>query len=186
MRPGRAEAALGRLAERAVTTGTPVALGLLARSRALLAADADAEPLYQEAIGHLKAFRGAPQLARAHLVYGEWLRGQRRRRDAREQLRTAHDMFESMGAEAFAGRARIELRATGERARQRTAQAADELTPQEAHIARLVSDGGSNRDIAAQLFLSPSTVDYHLRKVFRKLGVTSRTQLARTIAADRP
>ena len=123
-----AEAALGRLAERAVTTGTPVALGLLARSRALLAADADAEPLYQEAIGHLKAFRGAPQLARAHLVYGEWLRGQRRRRDAREQLRTAHDMFESMGAEAFAGRARIELRATGERARQRTAQAADELT----------------------------------------------------------
>ena len=181
----QAEVALGRLAERAVPAGTPVALGLLARSQALLAPDADAESLYHEAIGHLKASRGVPQLARAHLVYGEWLRRQRRHRDAREQLRTAHDMFESMGAEAFAGRARIELRAAGERARRRTAQAADELTPQEAQIARLVSDGSSNRDIAAQLFLSPSTVDYHLRKVFRKLGVTSRTQLARALAADR-
>ena len=116
-------------------------------------------------------------------MHGEWLRRQRRRRDAREQLRTAHDMFTSMGAEAFAERARIELLATGERARQRTAEAADELTPQEAQIARLVSEGDSNRDIAAQLFLSPSTVDYHLRKVFRKTGVTSRTQLARAMTA---
>ena len=183
---GLAGAALGRLAERALATATPLALGLLARSRALLAADADAEPLYAEAIGHLGQCRARPQLARAHLVYGEWLRRQRRRRDAREQLRTAHEMFTSMGAEAFAERARVELLATGERARQRTAETAKELTPQEAQIARLVSQGESNRDIAAQLFLSPSTVDYHLRKVFRKTGVASRTQLARAMAADRP
>ena len=181
-----AEAALGRLAERALASGTPLALGLLARSRALLAGDADAQQLYEEAIEHLGQCRSVPQLARAHLVYGEWLRRQRRRRDAREQLRTAHEMFVSMGAEAFAERARVELLATGERARQRSAPAAEELTPQEAQIARLVSQGDSNRDIAAQLFLSPSTVDYHLRKVFRKTGVTSRTQLARAMTADSP
>jgi DNA-binding CsgD family transcriptional regulator/tetratricopeptide (TPR) repeat protein len=181
---GIADAALGRLAERALASGTPLALGLLARSRALLADDADAEVLYEEAIGHLRQCRARPQLARAHLVYGEWLRRQRRRRDARAQLRAAHDMFTSMGAEAFAERARVELLATGERARQRTAGTAEELTPQEAQIARLVSQGDSNRDIAAHLFLSPSTVDYHLRKVFRKAGVTSRTQLARVMAAD--
>ena len=180
-----ADVALGRLAERAAAAGTPLALGLLARSRALLAGDDNAEPLYQEAIGHLKQCRAAPQLARAHLVYGEWLRRQRRRRDARDQLRTAHEMFTAMGAEAFAERARIELLATGERARQRTAQTETELTPQEAQIARLVSEGESNRDIAGQLFLSPSTVDYHLRKVYRKLGVASRTQLARTMADGR-
>ena len=181
-----AEAALERLAERAAAVGTPLALGLLARSRALLADDADAEPLYEEAVKHLTQCRARPQLARAHLLHGEWLRRQRRRRDAREQLRTTHEMFTSMGAEAFAERARVELLATGERARQRTAGTEAELTPQEAQIARLVSEGDSNRDIAAQLFLSPSTVDYHLRKVFRKTGVTSRTQLARTMTADRP
>ena len=181
---GLADAALGRLAERASAAGTPLALGLLARSRALLASDDDPEPLYEEAVKHLAHCRARPQLARAHLVHGEWLRRQRRRRDARAQLRTAHEMFTSMGAEAFAERARIELLATGERARQRTAGTEDELTPQEAQIARLVSEGDSNRDIAAQLFLSPSTVDYHLRKVFRKTGVTSRTQLARAMAAD--
>ena len=119
-------------------------------------------------------------------MYGEWVRRQRRRRDARGQLRTAHEMFASMDTGAFAERARIELLATGERARARTAQTQDKLTAQEAQIARLVGDGESNRDIAAQLFLSPSTVDYHLRKVFRKTGVASRTQLARTMAADRP
>ena len=183
---GVAEAALERLAERAAAAGTPLALGLLARSRALLAGDADAEPLYAEAVKHLTQCRARPQLARAYLLHGEWLRRQRRRRDAREQLRTTHEMFTSMGAEAFAERARVELLATGERARQRTAGTEAELTPQEAQIARLVSEGDSNRDIAAQLFLSPSTVDYHLRKVFRKTGVTSRTQLARTMTADRP
>jgi DNA-binding CsgD family transcriptional regulator len=182
---GPAEAALGRLAERAAAAGTPLALGLVARSRALLAGDADAERLYEEAVKYLGQCRSVPHLARAYLVYGEWLRRQRRRRDARERLRTAHDMFTSMGAGAFAERARVELLATGERARQRTAGAAEELTPQEAQIARLVSEGESNRDIAAQLFLSPSTVDYHLRKVFRKTGVTSRTQLARAMTADR-
>ncbi len=181
---GIADAALGRLAERALAAGTPLALGLLARSRALLAGDDDAEPLDPEAIAHLRQCRSVPQLARAHLVYGEWLRRQLRRRDARGQLRTAHEMFTSMGAEAFAERARAELLATGERARPRTASAAEELTPQEAQIARLVIQGESNRDIAAQLFLSPSTVDYHLRKVYRKTGVTSRTQLARTMTAE--
>jgi len=178
-----ADAARGRLAERALAAGTPLALGLLARSRALLASEADAEPLYQEATTHLGRCRAAPQLARAHLVHGEWLRRQRRRRDAREQLRIAHEMFTSMGAEAFAERARVELLATGEHARQRAAWTDTELTPQEAQIARLVSQGDTNRDIAAQLFLSPSTVDYHLRKVFRKVGVATRTQLACTMAA---
>ncbi|HTQ91608.1 MAG TPA: LuxR C-terminal-related transcriptional regulator, partial [Streptosporangiaceae bacterium] len=181
-----AEVALGRLAERALVAATPLALGLLARSRALLAGDADAEGLYEEAVKHLERCRSAPELARSHLVYGEWLRRQRRRRDARRQLRTAHEIFTSMGAEAFAERTRIELLAVGERARQRTAATESDLTPQEAQIARLVSQGQSNRDIAGQLFLSPSTVDYHLRKVFRKLGVASRTQLARAMAADPP
>jgi DNA-binding CsgD family transcriptional regulator len=181
-----AHAALERLADRALAAGTELALGLLARSRALLAGDGDAENLYQEAIGHLERCTAVPQLARAHLVYGEWLRRQRRRRDAREQLRTAHDMFASMGAAAFAERARIELQATGEHARQRTAGTQDELTAQEAQIARLVSQGDSNRDIAAQLYISPATVEYHLRKVFRKLGVASRTQLVRTMVTDRP
>ena len=182
---GIAQAALGRLAERAAAAGTPLALGLLARSRALLAGDAEAGPLYQEATGHLGQCRAVPQLARAHLVYGEWLRRQRRRRDARDQLRTAHEMFTAMGAGAFAERVRAELLATGERARQRIAATESDLTPQEAQIARLVSQGQSNRDIAGQLFLSPSTVDYHLRKVYRKLGVTSRTQLARTMVDGR-
>ena len=181
-----ADAALGRLAERAIAAGTPLARGLLARSRALLAGDDNAGPLYEQAIEQLGQCRARPQLARAHLVYGEWLRRQRRRSDARQQLRAAHDMLTSMGAGAFVERARVELLATGERVRQGTPGTETELTPQEAQIAALVTRGESNRDIAAQLFLSPSTVDYHLRKVFRKVGVASRTQLAHVMTGDRP
>jgi DNA-binding CsgD family transcriptional regulator len=117
-------------------------------------------------------------LARAHLVYGKWLRRQRRRRDARDQLGTAYQIFDSIGAAAFAERARVELRATGGHARQRTIETADTLTAQEALIARLAVDGASNPEIAAQLFISPATVAYHLRKVFTKLGVSSCSQLA--------
>ena len=176
-----AERALQRLDDRATATGTALALGLLARSRALLAVPAEARQQYEDALHLLDRTRAAPEVARAHLLYGEWLRRQRRRGEAREQLRTAHDMFDGMGLAAFAERAAAELRATGERARKREAGFPEELTPQEAQIAALVSRGEANREIAAQLFLSPSTVEYHLRKVFRKLGVTSRTQLTRRV-----
>jgi len=183
-RSGRASAAhdaLNRLSERALASGTPLALGLLARSCALLAADAEAESLYRESIDQLGQSSARPELARSHLLFGEWLRRQGRRRDARDGLRTAHDMFVSMGIEAFGERARLELLATGERARKRTVETRVQLTPQERQIARLVRDGARNQEIAAQLFISPSTVQYHLVKVFRKLGVTSRTQLARVL-----
>ena len=146
--------------------------------RALLAGDDHAEAEYTLAIEQLQHCRIAPQLARSHLLYGEWLRRQRRRRDARDHLRTACQMFETLGMEAFADRARAELRATGERARKRSVETQDVLTPQEAQIARLASEGLSNQEIAARLFISASTVDYHLRKVFRKLGITNRTRLA--------
>ena len=178
-----AVSALARLSERALATRTELALGLLARSRALLADDADTQRLlYERAIGHLERCRTATQLARAHLLYGESLRRRRLRRDARQQLRTAYDMLADMAADAFAERARIELEATGEHARERRTGTADELTPQEAQIARLASEGHTNRDIAAQLFISPSTVEYHLRKIFKKLGITSRTRLARQLS----
>jgi DNA-binding CsgD family transcriptional regulator/tetratricopeptide (TPR) repeat protein len=176
-----AREALKRLAERAEASGTPLALGFLARARALVAGDAKAESLYEESIDQLGRSSAKPELARSHLLFGEWLRRQSRRRDARDQLRTAHDMFASMGLEAFAERARVELLATGERARKRTVETQAQLTPQETQIARLVREGARNQEIAAQLFISTSTVEYHLVRVFRKLGVTSRTQLARIL-----
>jgi DNA-binding CsgD family transcriptional regulator len=167
----------------ALASGTDLALGLLARSRALLADDSHAEAEYRLALDHLQRCRLVPELARAHQVYGEWLRRQRRRRDARDQLRRAFEMLDEMGLTAFAGRARAELRATGERARPQDPRgpgAPEVLTAQEAQIARLAAERLSNREIAGQLFISASTVEYHLHKVFRKLDVTSRVQLART------
>jgi len=126
----------------------------------------------------------AVDLARTHLLYGEWLRRQRRRMDARDELRTAYEMFSEFGMEAFADRARVELLATGERARKRTVETRDDLTPQEAEIARLARDGLSNREIGARLFISKHTVEYHLRKVFAKLGVSSRTKLAEVLSRE--
>jgi DNA-binding CsgD family transcriptional regulator len=180
--PELAAGPCGQLAEMARVSGTDWALGLAARSEALCVEDQMAEELYVEAIDRLGRSQMALDLARAHLLYGEWLRRRRRRIDARKQLRTAHRLFSGFGTEAFAERARIELEATGEHARRRTADTLGQLTPQEAQISRLVAQGNTNREIAAQLFISPSTVEYHLRKTFRKLGVTSRTQLARRMA----
>ncbi|HJY56585.1 MAG TPA: LuxR family transcriptional regulator [Streptosporangiaceae bacterium] len=176
--PERAAGALQRLSVAARACGTDWALGAEARSRALLSDGATAESLYAEAIDRLGRTRLCMEAGRAHLVYGEWLRRQRRRRDARDQLATAHEIFDSAGAAAFAERALIELRATGGKARERAVQSPDPLTAQEALIARLAGDGASNPEIAAQLFISPATVAYHLRKVFTKLGVSSRSQLA--------
>jgi DNA-binding CsgD family transcriptional regulator len=180
-REDRATSALQILSESTSASGTPWALGVEARSRALLAHGEGAEKLYREAIDRLEPTRLPVDLARARLLYGEWLRRDRRRIDARQQLRIAYDFFSDAGMEAFAERARIELRATGDQARERTPDALDQLTPQEAQISRLVAEGHTNREIAAQLFISPSTVEYHLSKAFRKLDVKSRTQLARRI-----
>jgi DNA-binding CsgD family transcriptional regulator len=179
----RAAPALLRLTQIARASGTEWALGVEARSRALMSDGEAAEGLYREAIDRLARTRLRVDLARGHLLYGEWLRRNRRRLDARVQLRHAHNLFLRLGAEAFAERARVELKATGERARQRTWQTRDELTPQEAQISRLAAEGATNQAIAAQLFISASTVDYHLRKAFLKLGVKSRTQLARRVPA---
>jgi DNA-binding CsgD family transcriptional regulator len=178
-----AATALERLSERTRASGTEWALGIEARSRALLTDSPSAEPLYAEAVERLARGRLAPHLARAQLVYGEWLRRENRRLDARAQLRAAYDMFSRIGAEGFAKRARRELSATGETARRRTVETRDALTPQEAQIARLARDGLSNPEIGAQLFISPRTVQYHLRKVFQKLDITSRNQLARVPAS---
>jgi DNA-binding CsgD family transcriptional regulator len=183
--PEAAAAALEALAERTGASGTDWALGIQARSRALLGDGPAADALYREAISRLGRTRIAVHLARAHLLYGEWLRRERRRSDAREQLRTAHGMLEAMGAEAFAERARRELRATGETARKRTAVAMnEELTAQEAQIARMARDGLSNPEIGARLFISTRTVQYHLGKVFTKLDISSRSQLNRVLPAD--
>ena len=167
-----------RLTERSRASGTDWALGVAARSHALVAQGGRPGDLYLEAIERLGRTRVAVDLARAHLLYGEWLRRQRRRLDARNELRIAHEMFTRFGMEAFAERARVELLAGGEHARERTMETLDQLTPQESQVARLAAQGKTNREIAAQLFISPSTVDYHLHKAFRKLHVKSRTQLA--------
>jgi DNA-binding CsgD family transcriptional regulator/tetratricopeptide (TPR) repeat protein len=174
----RAADALDLLSETTRASGTDWALGTGARSRALLAGNQAAEDLYREAIDRLGRTGLRIELARAHLLYGEWLRRQSRRGDARSQLRTAYEIFVAAGARAFAERARIELRATGERAPRQNVGTRARLTAREAHIARLAGHGASNPEIAAQLYISPATVAYHLRKVFAKLGISSRSQLA--------
>jgi DNA-binding CsgD family transcriptional regulator len=171
--------ALRHLEQRTRAGGSDWELGVWARSAALLSDGNSADALYREAIDQFDRGRVAVHLARAQLVYGEWLRRENRRVDAREQLRAAYDTFSGIGAEAFAERSRRELLATGETARRRTDDTRDILTPQEAQIARLAQDGFSNPEIGAQLFISPRTVQYHLRKVFRKLDITSRNQLGR-------
>jgi DNA-binding CsgD family transcriptional regulator len=176
-------AALDRLSERTRASGTDWALGIEAGSRALLSDTDDAEALYREAVERLARSRGVVHLARAQLRYGEWLRRANRRMDAREQLRAAYETFSDIGAEGFAERARHELLATGETARRRSDDARGVLTPQEAHIARLARDGLSNPEIGAQLFISPRTVQYHLRKVFLKLDIASRNELSRIEAS---
>ena len=169
--------ALDRLAVMTQPSGNDPALGIEARCRALLSDGPDADDLYREAIDRLGLTRLRPELARAHLLYGEWLRREGRRVEAREQLRTAHDMLAAIGMGAFAERARRELIATGEKVRKRGVETRDQLTPQEEQIARLARDGRTNPEIAAQLFLSARTVEWHLGKVFGKLGVSSRREL---------
>jgi DNA-binding CsgD family transcriptional regulator len=182
--PARAAGAIERLSETTRASGTDWALGIEARSRALLSDGEAAERLYQEAIERLGRTRVRVALARAHLVYGEWLRRERRRFDAREQLRTAHDLLSAMGMDGFAERAARELLATGETARKRTVETRSQLTAQEAQVARLARDGLTNPEIGARLFISRRTVQYHLGKVFAKLDITSRMQLNRVLATD--
>jgi DNA-binding CsgD family transcriptional regulator len=177
-------AALEWLSERTRVTPTEWALGIEARVRALLSEGGEAESLYRESIARLGRTRVRAELARAHLLYGEWLRRERRRGAAREQLRTAHDMLDSMGIGAFADRAWRELAATGETARKRAVETRSELTAQEAQVARLARDGLSNPEIGARLFISARTVQYHLGKVFTKLAISSRGQLNRVLPAD--
>ena len=187
VRCGRIElatAAVERLAERTQAAGTDAAFGIEARARALVSEATLTEGLFSQAIDRLSRCRFALDLARAHLLYGEWLRREQRRLDGREQLRTAHEMFAAMGAEAFAERARRELLATGETVRARAPDTRAQLTAQEVQVAHLARDGLSNPEIAARLFISPRTVQYHLRKVFMKLDISSRNQLHRALPAD--
>jgi len=183
--PGHAADALQRLSDSARASGTDWALGTEACARALLSEGETAERRYREGIDRLARTRVRVPLARAHLVYGEWLRRENRRIDAREQLRTAHEMFAGMGADGFAERAARELLATGERVRKRTTDVPTELTAREVQIARLAGDGLSNPEIAAHLFMSPRTVEYHLHKVFTKLAISSRNQLHAVLASHR-
>ena len=192
-RSGMAETAVGalaRLTEMTTASGTDWALGIEARSRALLSDGPAAEILYQESITRLARTRLGPDLARAHLLFGEWLRRALRRGEARDQLRTAHAMFDAIGMDAFAGRARRELRATGETARRLSARArpatdaGGDLTAQEVQVARLAREGQTNPEIASRLFLSPRTVQYHLSKVFAKLQISSRGELRHTLTGN--
>jgi DNA-binding NarL/FixJ family response regulator len=182
----QAAAALERLAEATSASGTVWAAAIEARCRALLSHDEAAETLYREAIELLTPTALRLDLARTQLLYGEWLRRERRTREAREQLRAAHGLFTELGVEGFAQRSRVELRATGEHARKRTVETRTNLTPQETEISQLVAQGATNREIAEQLFVSRATVEYHLRKVFAKLGIKSRTQLAHRILESTP
>jgi ATP/maltotriose-dependent transcriptional regulator MalT len=180
VRTGRTEMAreaLDRLSAMTTIEGSDWAKGLEARSRALVSEGQDAEHRYAEAVKRLGRTKLRPELARTHLLYGEWLRRELRRGEARRQLRAAYDLFAAMGAEAFAERARRELLATGETVRKREVHTYTELTSQEEHIARLARDGRTNPEIAAELFISARTVEWHLRKVFTKLGITSRRGL---------
>jgi DNA-binding CsgD family transcriptional regulator len=183
--PEKAADALERLTHSTRASGTDWGLGVEARARAVLSDGEASERLYREAIDRLGRTRIRVDLARAHLLYGEWLRRERRRVDAREPLRIAQEMFAAMGAEGFADRAARELRATGETARKRAPETASELTPQEAQVAELARDGLSNPEIGARLFISPHTVAYHLRKVFAKLDIRSRRQLSRVLPNGR-
>jgi ATP/maltotriose-dependent transcriptional regulator MalT len=176
--------ALERLAEATSAGDGDWAFGIHARCRALLAEGQEAEGSYREAIDRLSRTPVRTELARAHLVYGEWLRRENRRVDARAQLRTAHEQFTAIGMEAFAERARRELLATGERVHKRTTETRDDLTAQERQVALLARDGMSNVEIGARLFLSQHTVAYHLRKVFSKLGIRSRRELAAALPSS--
>jgi ATP/maltotriose-dependent transcriptional regulator MalT len=179
------EAARARMAELTSVTRSGWALGIEARVRALASPDAEAERLHRESIELLARTPVRPELARSRLLYGEWLRRQGRRIDAREQLRVAREEFMAMGADGFAERTRHELLATGEKVRRRSDDTRDELTPQEQHIARLARDGLTNPEIGSELFLSPRTVEWHLKKVFSKLGISSRRALRDALPPER-
>ena len=174
--------AVNRIALKARASGTAWALGMEARSRALVSDDDVAETSYRAAISHLSQTRVESELARAHLLYGEWLRRVNRRTEARQELNTAHEMFTSRGMQAFAERTRRELVATGATVRKRSADTQGDLTPQEAQIAALARQGFSNSEIGAQLFLSARTVEWHMGKILTKLRITSRRQLRQVIA----